>query len=534
MPGLCPAVIPPQAVPRGPACCHQDRRTSQHPWAGAAGRRYRPVMDLDIATSTAAELTQAIRARGVSSRELLDQLVARASRLNPLLNAIVAWDLDRAGGRGQRPTTATGGEAPAPLHGLPMTVKDVFETEGLVTTSGAPELAGLRAAADAIAVARLRPAGAIIFGKTNTPLYAGDWQTYNDVYGRTEQPLGHQPDGGRVVWRCCRRRRGGAHAAGARQRHRRLDPQPVALQRRVRSQAVLGRRADPRPYPRPARQPGRGRHRRAPARSPATSTTCGRCSASSRARCRRTPGLAPRTRRRARRDGVSELRIAMVFGEGTDVLPVAAAVRANLEGFAARLAEAGAKVERDPAAGLAGRRISDLARPLAADHRASDCRSRVRGARPAGGRAGRRPRPGRRPGHDEPVPDLDDRDRAAPAAACGCGRASSSGYDVVLAPVMPTAAFPHDTDRPMAERLLDVDGVAVPHFVAVAWCCAIGSVLLPVVTLPVGRAPGRPAGRRPGRSARSSPTCGCCGSPSSSTPRPGQGLLPRRPWLLDL
>ena len=61
-------------------------------------------------------------------------------------------------------------------------------------------------------------------------------------------------------------------------------------------------------------------------------------------------------------------------------------------------------------------------------------------------------------------------------------------YDVVLAPVMPTAAFPHDTDRPMTERLIDVDGVAVSHFQAAAWCGAIGAMLLPVVTLPTDTA----------------------------------------------
>jgi amidase len=59
-------------------------------------------------------------------------------------------------------------------------------------------------------------------------------------------------------------------------------------------------------------------------------------------------------------------------------------------------------------------------------------------------------------------------------------------YDVVLAPVMPTAAFDHDTERPMTERVLDIDGVAVPHFFAAAWCGAIGAMLLPVVTLPTG------------------------------------------------
>jgi amidase len=59
-------------------------------------------------------------------------------------------------------------------------------------------------------------------------------------------------------------------------------------------------------------------------------------------------------------------------------------------------------------------------------------------------------------------------------------------YDVVLAPVMPVAAFPHDTDRPFDERMVDVDGVTIPHPLAAAWVCAIGVMLLPVVTLPVG------------------------------------------------
>ena len=75
-----------------------------------------------------------------------------------------------------------------PLHGLPMTIKDAFETEGLVTTSGAPELAAHVPTVDADAVARLKAAGAIVFAKTNLPLYAGDVQTYNEVYGVTNNP----------------------------------------------------------------------------------------------------------------------------------------------------------------------------------------------------------------------------------------------------------------------------------------------------------------------------------------------------------
>jgi amidase len=68
-------------------------------------------------------------------------------------------------------------------------------------------------------------------------------------------------------------------------------------------------------------------------------------------------------------------------------------------------------------------------------------------------------------------------------------------YDVVLAPVMPTAAFAHDTERSIMERVLDVDGTDVPHALAMAWCGAIGAMLLPVVTLPTGpTADGLPVG----------------------------------------
>ena len=100
-------------------------------------------------------------------------------------------------------------------------------------------------------------------------------------------------------------------------------------------------------------------------------------------------------------------------------------------------------------------------------------------------------------------------------------------YDVVLAPVMPTTAFPHDTDRPITDRVLDVDGTAVPHLIAMAWCGAIGSVLLPVVTLPSGRTPaGLPVGVQVIGPFLS--TCACSRSPNSSRP-PLALVSPRRP-----
>ncbi|MGH3577877.1 MAG: amidase family protein, partial [Mycobacterium sp.] len=144
-------------------------------------------MDLDFATAN--DLTRALRRRTVSSRELLDHAVARIGKFNPDLNAVVALDLDRAQAAAVAADAATArGDTAGSLHGLPMTVKDVWETEGLVTTSGAPELKDHIPLADALSVSRLKAAGAIIFGKTNTPLYAGDFQTFNDVYGRTNNP----------------------------------------------------------------------------------------------------------------------------------------------------------------------------------------------------------------------------------------------------------------------------------------------------------------------------------------------------------
>jgi amidase len=80
------------------------------------------------------------------------------------------------------------GEVRGPLHGVPMTVKDSFQTAGMRTTSGAPELASFIPTEDAWPVARLREAGAIIFGKTNLPIYAGDLQSYNKVFGTTNNP----------------------------------------------------------------------------------------------------------------------------------------------------------------------------------------------------------------------------------------------------------------------------------------------------------------------------------------------------------
>jgi len=143
----------------------------------------------DIAFCSAAALATALRKKEIGCRELLDHYLARHDRLNPALNAIVTLDLHVARERADEADAALArGEHWGPLHGVPMTIKDCFETIGLRTTSGDPQHAAYVPRLDAIAVDRLAAAGAVIFGKTNLPMQASDVQTYNALFGVTVNP----------------------------------------------------------------------------------------------------------------------------------------------------------------------------------------------------------------------------------------------------------------------------------------------------------------------------------------------------------
>jgi amidase len=142
----------------------------------------------DIAMRPAHVLAEAIRRREVSSRGLLDHYLDRVERLNPPLNAVVTVDPDGARRAADAADAALmRDEASGPLHGVPMTIKDTYETSGMRTTCGLAAWDGVPER-DADAVRRLRDAGAVIFGKTNTPTLAGDWQTYNPIFGTTNNP----------------------------------------------------------------------------------------------------------------------------------------------------------------------------------------------------------------------------------------------------------------------------------------------------------------------------------------------------------
>jgi amidase len=152
----------------------------------------------DPTFASATELVAALAAGRLSSVELLERLLDRIERLGDEVNAFVTLDAARAVQHAAEADAARArGAASGALHGLAMTVKDCFETAGLRTTCGAPPLAEHVPARDADAVALLKDAGAIVFGKTNTPTFAADGQAFNPVAGTTRNPwdLARTPGG---------------------------------------------------------------------------------------------------------------------------------------------------------------------------------------------------------------------------------------------------------------------------------------------------------------------------------------------------
>ena len=153
---------------------------------------------MDLAAASADAIARAIRAKQISAREAVTACLARIECVNPSLNAVVAMRADEALRDAEAADAALArGDAVGPLHGVPITIKDSFDTAGLVTTWGTPGRKGFVPDADATAVARLRAAGAIVLGKTNTPEFTLGFETVNPVYGRTNNPhdLSRTPGG---------------------------------------------------------------------------------------------------------------------------------------------------------------------------------------------------------------------------------------------------------------------------------------------------------------------------------------------------
>jgi len=160
------------------------------PLFGLAGRALARPSDFDPSFGTATEAMAALERRRISSRELMAHVFARIARINPSLNAFVTLLEEQAmlAAAAADEARMRGGRALGRLHGLPVLMKDVFMTAGVRTTSGSLQYKDYVPTEDAAVVARMKRAGAIIIGKTNTPELALDWQTFNEVAGQTNNP----------------------------------------------------------------------------------------------------------------------------------------------------------------------------------------------------------------------------------------------------------------------------------------------------------------------------------------------------------
>jgi amidase len=410
----------------------------------------------DLPRTTARELLQLLRRREVSARELLDVHVLHLEQCNDAVNAVVSLDVDRA-----RVTARVvdqqlaRGRLVGPLHGLPMTVKDTFETAGLRTVAGATLLRDHVPSQDAVAVARLKDAGAVVFGKTNTPALASDWQTSNEVFGTTNNPW----DTSRTA--------GGSSGGSAAALAAGMTPlelgsdiggsirMPSAMCGVVGHKPTFGIVPQRGHIPGP---PGSLSHPDLGVAGPlgrsvedvalALDTLVGPIEPQSRGWRLELPPPGKR--------GLRSWRLASLVDDTG--LPADRSVRQSLGGVIEQLAAEGCRVERRPRAPVDHDELADLyatlLRPVVGEDRALTHVQWLAANE-------------RRLQLMEEVEDFFER------------------YDALLMPAFPTVAFPHDL-RPSEQRTLTVDGQQLPYAAtALAWAGLATVMHLPATVLPV-------------------------------------------------
>ena len=146
---------------------------------------------------TAVELSAALAAKNVSAVELAQDAIDRIERHDAKINAICVRDFERGLEAARAADAALGRGETRPLLGIPLTVKESYNVAGLPTTWGFPAQKDFTPPEDALAISRVKAAGGVILGKTNVPVGLADWQSYNEIYGITNNPfdLGRTPGG---------------------------------------------------------------------------------------------------------------------------------------------------------------------------------------------------------------------------------------------------------------------------------------------------------------------------------------------------
>jgi amidase len=147
--------------------------------------------------ASAVDVSSALKAKKVSAVELAQDAISRIERHDAKINAVCVRDFERGLAAAREADAALARGETRPLLGLPLTVKESYNIAGLPTTWGFPPQKDFKPAEDALSITRVKDAGGVILGKTNVPMGLGDWQSYNDIYGTTNNPfdLGRTPGG---------------------------------------------------------------------------------------------------------------------------------------------------------------------------------------------------------------------------------------------------------------------------------------------------------------------------------------------------
>ncbi len=443
----------------------------------------------DLAFRSATALLTALDKKETSSEELLRHFLSRIERLAGKVNAVVTIDAERALEEARRcDEERSRGDLRGLLHGLPVTVKDSFETAGLRTTSGgAPGLESYVPEKDAKAVARLKAAGAIVFGKTNLSTLAMDIQTYNAAFGTTNNPW----DASKTA--------GGSSGGSAVAMSAGLSALELGsdLGGSIRIPAafcgVFGHRPSFGIVPTRGHIPG----------PPGTLAAPDLETAGPIARSAEDLDLALRVVARAdekdavgwhlklpppRRRGLSDYRLAAWLDD--PAAPVDTALRERLEAVVTELRAAGAEVDTEARPGFA---LADNARLFMRVMYGS-----MASGLPEGQFEKLRARAAGLAPDDDSFRARLTRDTVQTHREFEIAREARehiralwtkffTRYDALLCPVFPTPAFPHDQSPDFAKRTLAVNGVPEPYLgTLLGWPALAGLASLPGTSAPVG------------------------------------------------
>ena len=446
---------------------------------------------------TAVELSIALAARKVSAVELAQDAIARIERHDAKINAVCVRDFERALEAARAADTARGRGESQPLLGIPLTVKESYNVAGLTTTWGNPAQKDFRPPEDALAITRVKDAGGVILGKTNVPLGLGDWQSYNEIYGTTNNPydLSRTPGGSS----------GGSSAALA------AGYGPLSLGSDIGGSlrvpafhcGVFAHK------PTFALVPSRG-HTPPPFpplpldRDMAVTGPMARCAADLSLLLDVVAGPDPLEAATAYKLALppprhGDLRSFRVLVIDTDpVMPTNVVVRAAIDKLAVELGKAGARIERE------SRLLPDFAASsrlymkmllsfLAVTFPAESYAAAVAGAAklPADETSLQAERlRGIALSHRDWV--MADGARAQLRAQW---RALFKIFDAVICPVMPTPAYPHDHSPEQENRRINIDGNDYVYTDQLAWPGIATLPGLPATAIPVGLSPeGLPIG----------------------------------------